>query len=73
MLTDRVKARFGDLPNQEGSGDNKDSVAARTAKRYPFGVGQAEDIAQIALFLAADESRMVNGSVVTADGGMSAF
>ena len=71
VLTDRVKIRFGDLSDQDG--DSKDSLAARTANRYPFGVGQPDDIAQVALFLAANESRMVNGSVITADGGMSAF
>ncbi len=71
VLTDRVKNRFGDLPDREGG--SKDSLAARTANRYPFGVGQPDDIAQVALFLAANESRMVNGSVVSADGGMSAF
>ena len=71
VLTDRVKKRFGELPDQEGN--FKDSIAARTALRYPFGVGQPEDIAQVALFLAADESRMVNGTIVAADGGLSAF
>lgn len=71
VLTDRVKKRFGDLSDQHD--DLKDSIAARTAVRYPFGVGQPDDIAQVALFLAADESRMVNGCVIAADGGLSAF
>lgn len=31
--------------------------------------GQAEDVAQLALFLASDESRFVNGAAVTIDGG----
>ncbi|GAB3061634.1 SDR family oxidoreductase [Virgibacillus ainsalahensis] len=35
-------------------------------------VGQAEEIAQVALFLASDESSFVNGTVVTADGGWTA-
>lgn len=35
-------------------------------------VGQPEDIAQVALFLASDESNFVNGTVVTADGGWTA-
>ncbi len=71
VLTDRVKKRFGDLPD-EISNPN-DSIAARTAVRYPFGVGQPDDIAQIALFLAANESRMINGAIIAADGGMSSF
>ncbi|XOQ14595.1 MAG: 3-ketoacyl-ACP reductase [Shouchella clausii] len=35
-------------------------------------VGQAEEIAQVALFLASDDSSFVNGTVVTADSGWSA-
>ncbi|MGP4108697.1 SDR family oxidoreductase [Virgibacillus sp. L01] len=34
--------------------------------------GQPEEIAQVALFLASDESSFVNGTVVTADGGWTA-
>lgn len=71
VLTDRVRARFGSLPGDEDG--SSDSLAARTATLYPFGVGHAEDIARVALFLASPESRMVNGSVIVADGGMSAF
>ncbi|WP_405083010.1 SDR family oxidoreductase [Paenibacillus chitinolyticus] len=35
-------------------------------------VGQAEEIAQVALFLASDESSFVNGAVIAADGGWTA-
>ncbi|QJD82070.1 SDR family oxidoreductase [Cohnella herbarum] len=35
-------------------------------------VGQAEEIAQVALFLASDESSFVNGAVLAADGGWTA-
>ena len=34
---------------------------------------QPIDIARIALFLASDEARMVNGAIIPADGGMSVF
>jgi NAD(P)-dependent dehydrogenase (short-subunit alcohol dehydrogenase family) len=71
VLTDRVRARFGALPGDEDG--SADSLAALTASRYPYGVGYANDIAEVALFLASPQSRMVNGSVVVADGGMSAF
>ncbi len=44
-----------------------------TFEMYPFGVGEPEDIANIALFLASDESRMVNGAIIPAEGGISAY
>ena len=49
-------------------------VRARIATRqtYPFSVGEATDIAAIAVFLASDESRMLTGAVIPADGGRSA-
>lgn len=70
ILTDRVKVRFGELPEE---GEAAESLAARTAQRYPFGVGHPVEIAQVALFLLSNESRMVNGTLVVADGGMAAF
>ncbi|MBV1880892.1 MAG: SDR family oxidoreductase [Pseudomonadales bacterium] len=70
ILTDRVKIRFGELPEE---GKAAESLAARTAERYPFGVGHPIEIAQVALFLMSNESRMVNGTLVVADGGMAAF
>jgi len=65
VLSERVRGRFG--------GGGEASVVARTAKRYPFGVGEPIDIARIALFLSSDESRMITGVSVPADGGMSVF
>ncbi|MDN6731530.1 MAG: glucose 1-dehydrogenase [Atopostipes suicloacalis] len=35
--------------------------------------GQPEEIANVALFLASDESSFVNGAVLAADGGLTAF
>lgn len=65
VLSERVRGRFG--------GGSPGSVIERTAERYRFGVGEPIDIARIALFLASDEARMINGAIVPADGGMSVF
>lgn len=55
----------------------KPSPAARermaTQKLYPFSVGEPEDIAAIAVFLASDESRMLTGTTIAADGGRSSY
>jgi NAD(P)-dependent dehydrogenase (short-subunit alcohol dehydrogenase family) len=40
---------------------------------YPFCLGEPEDIAAVALFLASEESRMVNGQTIMADGGLTAY
>lgn len=71
VLTDRVKQRFG-----EAAGAPPTPQAEAMRKRlqeHPFAVGQPEDIARIALFLASDESRMMTGAIVAADGGLSAY
>ena len=67
VLTERVRSRFTD-GNQIRFGGIDDF-----AEKYPFAVGQPEDIANVALFLASDESRMVNGAAIPAEGGFSAY
>jgi len=47
--------------------------AAERTKDYPLWLGQPIDIANIALFLASDESRMITGAAIPADGGRSAY
>ena len=42
-------------------------------KNYPFSVGEPQDIASIAVFLASNESRMLTGTVIAADGGRSSY
>ena len=68
IKTERIKSRY---VARKPSETRRDSVS--TFESYPFGVGQPEDIANIALFLASDESRMINGAVIPAEGGISAY
>jgi NAD(P)-dependent dehydrogenase (short-subunit alcohol dehydrogenase family) len=42
-------------------------------KLYPFSIGEPHHIAEICVFLASDESRMVNGTTIAADGGRSSY
>ena len=42
-------------------------------QNYPFSLGEPSDIAAVATFLASDESRMINGTTLAADGGRSAY
>jgi NAD(P)-dependent dehydrogenase (short-subunit alcohol dehydrogenase family) len=55
----------------------KPSPAARARmareKMYPFSVGDPVDVAAIAVFLASDESRMITGTTIAADGGRSTY
>ena len=46
-------------------------VAAQ--KAYPYSKGEPEDIAAIAVFLACDDSRMLTGTTIAADGGRSSY
>jgi 3-oxoacyl-[acyl-carrier protein] reductase len=50
----------------------KEELKAEVLKNIPMGVfGQAEDIAQAALYLASPAARYVTGQVLTVDGGMA--
>ena len=72
VLTDRVKARFGRSAEERGPTPQAQTIKLDW-KQYPFGTGQPEDIANVALFLASDESRMITGATIPADGGISAY
>lgn len=72
VKTDRVLQRFGD-PNDPNTGSPQAQAMKRQFQRYPFSIGEPEDIARIALFLASDEARMMTGAIVPADGGLSAY
>jgi NAD(P)-dependent dehydrogenase (short-subunit alcohol dehydrogenase family) len=64
--------------------ENKDFMLAENPSRaareraafhklYPFSKGEPEDIAAIAVFLASDQSRMLTGTTIAADGGRSSY
>jgi NAD(P)-dependent dehydrogenase (short-subunit alcohol dehydrogenase family) len=55
-----------------GGGDLEAGLA-KTLVKYPIGrLGTPEEIANVAAFLASDESSFLTGSVIAADGGMTA-
>ena len=68
ILTERILARY---PGPGGERPKEGPFA--TFESYPFSIGPPEDIANIGLFLASDESRMVNGAVIPAEGGVSHY
>ena len=72
VLTERILAAYG-APGQNGGAVPDRQDAAGRLRDYPFWVGAPEDIANIALFLASDESRMITGAAIAADGGRSAY
>jgi NAD(P)-dependent dehydrogenase (short-subunit alcohol dehydrogenase family) len=71
ILTERILKSVG-RPGAPGPVIDVQDAAGRV-KEYPFWVGEPEDIANIALFLASDESRMITGASIQADGGRSAY
>ncbi len=71
ILTERITGNYG-TPDKPGPIADRQDAAGRS-KEYPFWVGKPEDIANIALFLASDESRMITGATIPAEGGRSAY
>ncbi len=69
--TERVRATYG-VPGKPGSAPDRQNVTEQI-KTYPFWMGEPEDIAVIALFLASHESRMITGTAIAADGGRSSY
>ncbi len=72
IMSDRVKSRFGDGPDAPGATPRTQFLKSQQ-KKYPFSVGEPEDIARVALFLASDDARMITGVSVPADGGLSSY
>jgi len=79
-------ANLGIRCNAIAPGGVKTNIAASLTAPNPFGaeramagmglnprVGEPEEIAKVALFLASDESSFVNGTTVTADAGWTAY
>lgn len=71
ILTERITSNYG-TPDKPGPVVDRQDAAGRS-KEYPFWVGKPEDIANIALFLASEESRMITGATIPAEGGRSAY
>ena len=69
--TERIRRTYG-IPGKPGRSEDALGVDEQV-KTYPFWFGEPEDIANIALFLASDESRMITGAAIPADGGRSAY
>jgi NAD(P)-dependent dehydrogenase (short-subunit alcohol dehydrogenase family) len=68
VLSERIRSRM-----ETGLLDDAAARGSFSAETHPFGIGEPVDIARVALFLASDESRMVNGATIPAEGGMSAY
>ena len=73
----RTERQIKRYENKEWMLAEKPSLAARTRiamkQLYPFASGDPGDIAAIAVFLASDESRMLTGTTIAADGGRSSY
>ena len=70
VLTDRVRARMDALTDSAGDNAIADGMGFSS---HPFATGEPEDIANIVLFLASDESRMITGATIPAEGGLTAY
>ena len=70
VLTERVRARMDELTDASGTNAAADAMGFTT---HPFAVGEPDDLANIVLFLASDESRMITGAVIPAEGGLTAY
>jgi NAD(P)-dependent dehydrogenase (short-subunit alcohol dehydrogenase family) len=70
ILTERIRERNR---ARTGSPDQLPPRIAATLAEHPFSVGEPVDVANIVLFLASDEARMLTGQVINADGGVSAY
>ena len=61
ILTERVKKFIADDPRVAGMGDH-----------HMLGMGEPDDIANMAVFLASDEARIITGAIFPVDSGWAA-
>lgn len=73
VRTARSVARHEDPATRVAIERPSKEIRAAYAEQYPFSIGEPIDIANIALFLACEDSRMVTGATIPADGGRSAY
>ena len=76
VLSERVGGRMQVNPTETAEQQIASAMQLESRlvdHRHPFGYGMPEDIANVALFLASDESRMVNGAVIPAEGGAAHY
>lgn len=71
VLTERLRKRMG--ATREAIEQSVRAGGAMAVAGHPFSIGEPEDIANVALFLASDESRMINAALIPAEGGLSAY
>jgi NAD(P)-dependent dehydrogenase (short-subunit alcohol dehydrogenase family) len=70
VRSERNQARFGPGAIMD---EARLEARRRMLETYPYFVGDPIDIANVALFLASDESRMITGATIPADGGRSCY
>jgi NAD(P)-dependent dehydrogenase (short-subunit alcohol dehydrogenase family) len=70
ILTERVAALVAERTAPDGSNP---AATAMGFDDHPFAVGSPEELAGIVVFLASDESRLVTGTVLHAEGGLTAY
>ena len=73
VRTERQIARYEskDFAQKQGGAAARERAAIQAL--YPFSRGEPEHVAAIAVFLASDDSYMINGTTIAADGGRSSY
>ncbi len=69
LVTETYAARVG----ADYAGRSEEELRSRAARGYPLGrLGEVDEVAQLALYLASDESSWTTGAVHVVDGGLTA-
>jgi NAD(P)-dependent dehydrogenase (short-subunit alcohol dehydrogenase family) len=73
-LVRRTYAEGGGFASSVSEAVDFDTMLERSRARFPLGrVGSVDDIANIAVYLASDESAWTTGTAIAIDGGMTAW